>query len=880
MFRKIGRKQILSLTVCAAVLTAANPGLADSNGSIVDLNIDWDSLIHLMDTNTAVSEGALGARNTNFTQTALSQLNVMSAIVSAGQGYDVTFDLLVDLGQYTGSDHAADETEQLADGRVALRADNFAAAWTTQYDAFLKGSQVGLVGFNTASVDIASGGEDVSALIGLDQTLDGVRDDSEGDDSEYYDRLIDLEMGVLNQMDAVAAYAGTAKIDGAIVNPDYLIGGDEPFYLSSAQQAVASLNTLAISSEADVVVELSAQGFDVEGFAGRHYSAGEGSFVEDEYYQYFKLSTENIALAFAPRPASAKFIDPSISYLDQIAAISMNTMSFGTAPDGDVPAGEEDYTLMVDVDASYDGYAQFATFSDSETISQDFPSPQEIILGNIMAATTSPEVYLDLGGALYSDDAMEYFYMRDYGIGDVSLTEVSQTAMATINSIRQNGEGDLTLTAGYYDAIDEDSLGGYEDEYVFLPEDFVQTIENLDLLVSAATAGPDDLSSSALNFAEASTNVGDVAISELSQQAQFGFNSITSGGDIEGWNALDRYGIVQIGGSDSYDASLSAAHTNFIYGRTSLGDIDVAGLEQIANVSMNHVYAGNDLGANLTQLSEFQVAATDDVNDVLLVSLAKGGLVLDELSQVAALRMNSVSVVDEISSMALVQDADNLGELSYSEGINDVSAQVDTGNVSVEGVEQTALITSNTVSAGNIATSSEDGYGIVQNTEGLGYSGQYVGDSVNEIDVQANDAGNASLLNGTQTFVLNLNTVSSTGSVSGNVSQEASDINLDVGAAQNSAFVYANQDIAGRRNVGGNASINGLVQTLAANVNTLSAGSLDGANINQVASDINSPLSNYAMADSEWGTASVDGVAQTAINRVNHISINTVAGSN
>jgi hypothetical protein len=270
---------------------------------------------------------------------------------------------------------------------------------------------------------------------------------------------------------------------------------------------------------------------------------------------------------------------------------------------------------------------------------------------------------------------MEYFYMRDYGIGDVSLTEVSQTAMATINSIRQNGEGDLTLTAGYYDAIDEDSLGGYEDEYVFLPEDFVQTIENLDLLVSAANAGPDDLSSSALNFAEASTNVGDVAISELSQQAQFGFNSITSGGDIEGWNALDRYGIVQIGGSDSYDASLSAAHTNFIYGRTSLGDVDVAGLEQIANVSMNHVYAGNDLGANLTQLSEFQVAATDDVNDVLLVSLAKGGLVLDELTQVAALRMNSVSVVDEISSMALVQDADNLGELSYSEGINDVSAR-------------------------------------------------------------------------------------------------------------------------------------------------------------------------------------------------------------
>jgi hypothetical protein len=217
--------------------------------------------------------------------------------------------------------------------------------------------------------------------------------------------------------------------------------------------------------------------------------------------------------------------------------------------------------------------------------------------------------------------------------------------------------------------------------------------------------------------------------------------------------------------------------------------------------------------------------------------------------------------------------------LSYSEGINDVSAQVDTGNVSVKNVDQTALIASNTVSAAKIANSSKD-HGVSQTTEGLGESGSLALYSVNEIDVMANVAGNASLLNSTQTFVLNLNTVSSTGNVSGNVSQEASDINLDVGAAQNSAFVYANQDIAGRRNVGGNASINGLVQTLAANVNTLSAGSLDGANVYQDASDIYSPLSNYAMADSEWGTASVDGVAQTAINRVNHISINTVAGSN
>ena len=81
--------------------------------------------------------------------------------------------------------------------------------------------------------------------------------------------------------------------------------------------------------------------------------------------------------------------------------------------------------------------------------------------------------------------------------------------------------------------------------------------------------------------------------------------------------------------------------------------------------------------------------------------------------------------------------------------------------------------------------------------------------------------------------------------------------------------------MAGLRGVGGNASIDGLVQTLASNVNTFSAASLDGANINQALSSLDSPLENNAYVDSEWGAASADGIVQTAINRANYMSITT-----
>ena len=184
----------------------------------------------------------------------------------------------------------------------------------------------------------------------------------------------------------------------------------------------------------------------------------------------------------------------------------------------------------------------------------------------------------------------------------------------------------------------------------------------------------------------------------------------------------------------------------------------------------------------------------------------------------------------------------------------------------------------NTLSAGSIDTASGIDSGIGQYASGLGGYGSdngYVGDVVNEIDVAADYAGNASLDNATQTYVLNMNTVSSAGSVSGDVEQVVAYADLETWGPQNSTYVYANQDLAGLRGVGGNASIDGLVQTLASNVNTFSAASLDGANITQDLGALYSPLGNSAYVDAEWGAASADGIVQTAINRANYMSITT-----
>lgn len=105
------------------------------------------------------------------------------------------------------------------------------------------------------------------------------------------------------------------------------------------------------------------------------------------------------------------------------------------------------------------------------------------------------------------------------------------------------------------------------------------------------------------------------------------------------------------------------------------------------------------------------------------------------------------------------------------------------------------------------------------------------------------------------------------------VVQDAYDIEIDSDRySMNYVLASADQDLGDLRNVGGNASINGLSQTLYSNVNSVSAQSLSGVSISQeIDRYFGSDLVNLATVDSDWGVASATGIAQTAINRANSI---------
>lgn len=867
MFGNFSRRTALSTSVCVAVLAAAASAQAQTFPTTIDFDLNWDNYFDLGDYNYAGVEGALGAVNTNLEQTALSQLNNAAARVAAS--YQPSE---IDPWSGTGTGIAIDLTQDsgLDEGGIDLSAGNNAQAWTTQLDALLGGSQIAVTSFNTATVEFTAGGAGDIGLLALDQSLNG--DTYNG--SPYYPDAFDFNLSSLNQMDAVAAYAGNARIDGGIANPDFgklvipnpdynpedeasqEFLADTDQFLSSVQQAAASVNTLRVTSPVDVQLELSSQGFDVQGFSGR-----EGYGYSGDYDQNFGISTFNEALAFSPRP-STTLSDPSIANLDQIAAISLNTMSFGTAATEEAAAGTEDYAVLVDTNNTFSnnvsltggGEAQLAGFNDYN---------DEVALGNTMVATTDPMAYGMLGGNLSSP----YFDQREYGIGDVALSDVSQVAALTANSIRQNGTGDLTLQAGYFYG------GSGEFDGAFYKDDFVQSTVNLDM-EAGNYYDNGDWESGAVNLALSLTDEGNADISNLSQAVQFGFNSIASGGDINGWNDPNGPGIIQT--SEESNPWVGFEYLNDADASTEYGNVTASGLDQIAQISFNTVSAAGDLNANLVQENDFELGAWDDLNNIWLDSDEEGNVTASGLSQIASVRLNSTSVEGAVTSSWLGQAAYDLTDVYFDEGINDLNAETYQGNASVDGIDQVAQLSINTLSAGSIATGSGSDNGINQYAAGLGSYDDYTAWEINEIDVTADSTGDASLANASQTYVLNMNTVSSAGSVSGDVNQWVEYANLDTdGEPQNSAYVDADQDLAGLRSVGGNASIDGLVQTLAANVNTFSAGSLDGANIDQRLGALYSPLENNAYVDSEWGAASADGIVQTAINRANYMSITT-----
>ncbi|WP_417241799.1 hypothetical protein [Celeribacter sp.] len=950
MHSTYNKKAILAGSVATAMFFIAGAVSADP---LPDYTVTLDGYIEsgvsvdLNSVNELMVEGALGATNTDLVQTAVSQLANAAARVNAGEGLSI--------------DQAFDSGTE--DRGIDLNAANRATAWTTQLDALIGASQVAMSSFNTAGFDVVAS-EDADGLVFVDQTLlnSSAYVISSGDSFEF-------NMSASNVLDAATAYAGTAKIDSAVANPtfgelidnpDYVEGGDleaqiidDREFLNGTQQAVVSLNTLSGTAGANTLIEFEGQVLDTESLINDDIAV-----LDDPE---FTLSANNAAFAFAARPATSEFVDPmlanelndpSIANLDQVAAIQLNTVSLG---DADSTA---DFTMYKKYDSSFDDYsaAQFADFDNDA---------DELTLRNVAVATTYPDIYDE-----FSVDGLDSPWMdeRQTGVGNVKIDDVSQVAALTVNRISQAGTGALVLKSASVDAVSMDDIS-------YTPADFEQYVGDLDF-------GDDEDQVLAPNVIAAITNEGDAELINGSQIAQFGFNAISTAGDLLSWsdtepnfsgidqeisegvdieigdnnqsygpdfalnttlvvsddeyavvdgltqagilsfntisaggnadavldqdasyyldvtdlNLLDAYGDEGLAVSGVTQTALMSANTlnvaeslyaddmeqydysendgfNFNSAWLEADDemLSVDGFDQIAQVNSNVVTAGSiDDHTDISQNNDTDYGF-DGINEIDVDGSDADEINVADVLQAAIFNFNGVNVDGDIGVMGgedvgVTQSADDLDYFIVDDGLNRLEAYVEYGDVALASVDQIAQFSVNTLSSGNVY-----GASIAQDVDDLGDDEAVF--EANTLVAEADYRGDASVSDSSQVLVLNLNTVSA-GIVSGTVVvQDAYDIEIDSDRySMNYVLASADQDLGDLRNVGGNASINGLSQTLYSNVNSVSAQSLSGVSISQeIDSYFGSDLVNLATVDSDWGVASATGIAQTAINRANSI---------
>ena len=817
----------------------------DTYENIIEQNYDDFDDIEIYSYNDLSSEGALGATNMGLEQVAVSQF------VTFAGNTDSAHDTLIDQSHYI--DWEADDYE------LGLGAYNQATAHTTSFDAMLGGSQIAMTSFNTAALDITTSGEDFDAEIALLQSLDSEYQDYDG---------YSVEFSAVNIMDAATAYAGTATIDSETFNADLNEG--EGGYENGVQQAAISINTLSVDSEVDTFIELAGQNIDTDALTSAYDPVGPSSEGDSDFMAI------NVARAYAPVPATSEYVDPrlandlndpSIKNLDQVAAITINSMSFGNAADAE--EGIDASTANFDV-LSYsnsggeDAYGPGSTEGQYAEFDNDW---DEVTLDNIMVATTMEEVYT----TFMDDDAgLDWFAMEDLteddGIGQVAIENTSQVTALTINSINNAGDGALTLKETY----------AYGPEYTSADDsDFDQQLQDLEYQAQIE------------NLAVAVTEVGDASASELVQVAQYSVNSIASGGDLNSWNEdgsdgidqqVDGFDIFRFDGDGEFGPELAL---NTVGVSTNFGNAEASNIDQRMQYSVNTVSVGGDMTAGLNQDIDSSYVELDGY--VNMIAVGSGGwwddgadvVSITDAQQVALFSMNTVSVDGVLDTDYTDQHYDDADDFELGDGtLNYATAYNDIGDASVSGLDQIAQLTFNSVSADSLTGDDSD---IHQSLEDL-YDMQDGAYAMNEIDVEADYRGNAAIDSSSQAFILNANTIRIAGAVTGDlIEQDAEDINLDDfdygDMATNTAYAWADDDVNGARWVGGNASITGLTQTLAMNFNSISAGSLEGVRIDQYADEIYVNVGNYAYADAELGAAVMTGVSQTTINRINTISI-------
>lgn len=622
---------------------------------------------------------------------ATSNLNTQSAVATAN-----SIDVSVDVPQ----DIDVQAIDQSVTSAIDLNAGNFNFAVSTFGDTTASGLQTAFASVNTADVAV------VGDIASVDLTQDL------GTDGDNTDILVG------NAMLAGTAALGTAAITGTV--------DEDGLDIASRQTAAISLNTASFDTDQSALL----------------VNLADVQTIEDA-----NLGGINYAQAYAPAPLVGNG-DPSISDLEQVVAITANSIGFGEAvvddtdPDNVITTPDAtDFNLNIAYNGDPDLLTDDGSFNIDDPIGGDaldveyasgqfFDGGGDIVLLDNAAVATTIQGVGDLGLGVVSAwdevqnnfDEVEDLYELDLatgteGNGPVVLENGLQAAQLNVNGI--DSAGSLTISSTEIPIIQDQLAGGLptgNTEPVLVLDDdgnlvplkvagtFFQEME--DLNSDNGDINPFD------NLALGVTGTGDATISDYVQVASIAGNSISSLDDLT--FTTDAEQTAQRNDIDLVNASLAYVLDE--------GTASISDLVQQASSTLNSVDAGENLAlGDFEQVAEENVISLGNIADA---GALEGATNIEDVVQQATLTLNSLTSGDTLSGGDIDQDfrggdGISIGNSASAGGTSSVFpglgiASLDVGTSSLSGLTQIGQANINTISTPTIG-----GLNVLQDTSNL-----------------------------------------------------------------------------------------------------------------------------------------------------------------
>lgn len=406
--------------------------------------------------------------------------------------------------------------------------------------------------------------------------------------------------------------------------------------------------------------------------------------------------------------------DPSVLGTDQVAQATINTVSISATSGATIIDSPDVSGGSVELP---DGYVIGSGDYVGEFGSDDVPAQYvdgfesagnarwgEIEVTNlIVASTTSSTGPIE---EIYSGGGIDYTGHfpsggTSGGIGDVVVGDLAQTGAISINTISAQGieEADnVDLTLGLDEVFTVTTPGGTDTVVGYLG--VVQSVEELEISEDIGSGGGWAVNENSILLY---TQNGDVDLYEVGQTRATTINTLSTDGALIGGfdtdEAADEVEFAQV-----LDDVYIDVDNRVVVDSDNLGDATVSDLSQTNVGTYNSVRAGEFTDLNLVQAAN-NVDVYDNDNTIL-IEVDEGFLNVGNVSQVNSQSINSASATD-YEGGGFVGDTLNTGPSVAQSAIDidmddvendfDMNQQNTDGDITLDGLSQTALLSVNTL---------------------------------------------------------------------------------------------------------------------------------------------------------------------------------------